>query len=130
LLGLYRVRGIAKAFKRAGKGEYFGMGERLRAVDVDLDQGGGPTRQPWSIGALGVPLPIVATLLVQTAAVLLWVGKQSDKLDTVIEQQKEIKAEVYHQNDATRDLALRDDRIAELARRVAILEGYVDGRRR
>jgi hypothetical protein len=125
---LYRVRGIDKAFKRAGKGEYFGMGERLRAVDVDL--GESRPAAPWSIAALGVPLPIVATLLAQTVAVVLWVGKQSDKLDTVIEQQKEIRTEIYKQGDATRDLALRDDRIAELGRRIELLERVIDGRRR
>jgi hypothetical protein len=85
---------------------------------------------PWSIAALGVPLPIVATLLAQTVAVVLWVGKQSDKLDTVIEQQKEIRTEIYKQGDATRDLALRDDRIAELGRRIELLERVIDGRRR
>jgi hypothetical protein len=84
----------------------------------------------WSVAGLGVPLPMVAVLLAQTVAVVLWVGKQSDKLDTVLESQKEIKAEVYHSADATRDLALRDDRIAQLTRRVELLECYVDGRKR
>jgi hypothetical protein len=103
----------------------------MRVVrDVDIDVGEDKPRPHWSIAGLGIPLPMVAVLLAQTVAVVMWVGKQSDKLDTVIEQQKEIRAEVYHQNDATRDLALRDDRIAELARRIQILEAYVDGRRR
>jgi hypothetical protein len=97
---------------------------------VDIDVGEDKPRGHWSIAALGVPLPIVATLLAQTVAVVLWVGKQSDKLDTVLESQKEIKAEVYHSADATRDLALRDDRIAQLTRRVELLECYVDGRKR
>lgn len=102
------------------------MGAPLRQVDIDV----GDSRPRWSIAGLGVPLPMVAVLLAQTVAVVMWVGKQSDKLDTVIEQQKEIKAEVYHSADATRDLALRDQRIDQLERRMTIIEGYIDGRRR
>jgi hypothetical protein len=108
----------------------------MRLVDIGVEQAikqgqGEPPREPrWSVAALGVPLPMVVALLAQTVVVVLWAGRQSDKLDAVAEQLKEIKTEVYHQTDATRDLALRDDRIAELQRRVQILEAYQDGRRR
>lgn len=73
---------------------------------------------------------MAAVLLLQTVSAVLWFDSKFSKLDTVIEQQKEIRAEVYRQNDATRDLALRDDRIAELGRRIQMLEQYADGRRR
>jgi len=113
------------------------MGDRphLREVDVDLGDSAtngqrSRTHGGWSIANLGIPLPMVAVLLVQTVVVVLWVGKQSTKLDTVIEQTRAIQTEIYKQGDATRDLARRDDHIAELGRRIELLEKFNDGRRR
>jgi hypothetical protein len=97
-----------------------------REIDVDLgepERGRAPAPRPaWSVAVLGVPLPMVWLVLVQTVAVAFWVGQQSTKLDTVLEQQKESRAETYKQADATRDLALRDDWIAELGRRMELVE--------
>ena len=64
----------------------------VRDVDMDVSK-----RDPkWSITNLGLPLPTVIVLLVQTVTAALWIDGKLAKLDTVIEQQKEIKAEVYH----------------------------------
>jgi Tfp pilus assembly protein PilO len=84
----------------------------------------------WSVAGIGIPLPLAAVIMVQTAGFVFWLGRSADKIDTVIEQNREIKAELYKQGDATRDLALRDDRIAELNRRVDLLERFIDGRRK
>jgi hypothetical protein len=102
-----------------------GAAPRLREVDADP---GEPERErpahrpPWNVAVLGMPLPMVGLVLLQTVAVAFWVGQQSTKLDTVLEQQKEARAETYKQADAARDLALRDDRIAELGRRMELVE--------
>lgn len=102
----------------------------IRQVDIDVgDVKEDHQRAPWSVAVLGVPLPMVGVLLAQTVAVVFWLGQQSTKLDTVIDQNKEIRTEIYKQADATRDLALRDDRISELGRRIENLERYIDGRR-
>jgi hypothetical protein len=101
------------------------MGNRLQKLDLDVGEPEAefarPARQ-WSIAALGVPVPMALAMFAQVVLLVLWVGRQSDKLDTLIESQKELKAEIYKQPDALRDLALRDDRIGELARRVQLLE--------
>jgi hypothetical protein len=106
-----------------------GVRELRQPLDLDVDTGK-PERRPWSITAMSLPVPVVAVLLVQTVSLVLYFGSQGTKLDSVIESNKEIKAELYKQGDATRDLALRDDRIAELTRRILILEQYIDGRRK
>jgi hypothetical protein len=124
---LYRVRGIAKAFKRAGKGEDFGMGERLRAIDMDTSET--PRRAGgWSIEDLGLKLPTAAGLLLLYGGAVLWIDSRLAPIPIIAEQIKEVRAEMYKQGDASRDFALRDDRISELGRRMSILE--TEGRRR
>jgi hypothetical protein len=101
------------------------MNAPLLKVDLDVgDPEPSPPlpRQPWSIGSLGVPLLVAIGWLISSATLGLWLGRQSDKLDTVIEQQREMRAEVYKQADAVRDLALRDQMIAELRARMQWLE--------
>lgn len=103
----------------------------IRKVDFDVSQPPEvPHRSPWSVAVLGVPLPMVGVILVQTVTVVFYVGQQSTRLETVIEQNKELRDAIYRSTDASRDLALRDDRISELGRRVEILERYIDGRRK
>jgi hypothetical protein len=97
-------------------------------VNIDVGQ---DRREPrWSVAALGLPLPFVGVLLLQTVIGVLWLDARLGKIDTVIEQQKEMKQQIYQQNDAARDLALRDDRIRQLTRRVDLIECYQDGRKR
>jgi hypothetical protein len=101
----------------------------MRRDDVDIDVG--TTREPrWSLAALGLPLPQVGALLAVVVPMIVWIDARLSKIDTVIEQNKEIKADIYHQAEASRDLALRDQRIDQLERRVGNLEAYIDGRRR
>jgi hypothetical protein len=99
---------------------------QLHQVDLDVDGPG--RRHPWSVAVLGVPLPMVGFLLLQTVFGAMWLGKQADKIDMVIQQNAKIEAALYRQDDATRDLARRDDRIAELGRRIELLERYGHGR--
>lgn len=101
------------------------MGAPLREVDIDV----GDPRGPRSVSSLTLPLQWVAILLVQTVGGTFYLDHRFGGLEAEIRDQgKELRAEIYHQQDATRDLALRDQRIDELARRIAILEGYIDGR--
>jgi hypothetical protein len=104
------------------------MGSPLRGIDIDV----GEARQAPSAARLwrDIPLPIAAAILIQTGGIVYWAAQQSTKLDTMIMQQQEFKTELYRQVDATRDLALRDDRIVQLERRIASLEQVIDGRHR
>lgn len=103
----------------------------MKLVDkVDLDVGETRRSTLRSVEVLGIPLPMVLALVINLAVVFMWLGRRDDRLETVIEQNKEIKEALYRQADATRDFALRDDRISELGRRVSILEQISDGRRR
>lgn len=102
------------------------MGAPLREVDIDVGEPSGPRR---SIAAFTLPLQWVGVLLLQTGLGMGWLDHRFGGLETEIRDQgKELRAEIYHQQDATRDLALRDQRIDELTRRISILEGYIDGR--
>jgi len=93
-----------------------------------MDVSEAPARAGWSLADLGLPLPTVAALLVAGAGLVLWLDARLAPIPIIVEQNKEIRAELYKQRDAERDLALRDDRIAELGRRIQILE--TEGRRR
>lgn len=101
------------------------MGAPIREVDLDI---GEPVpRAPRSSFAL--PIQWVGMLLVQTVVVTVWLDHRFGDIEAEIRDQgKELRAEIYHQQDATRDLALRDQRIDELTRRIVILEDYIDGR--
>jgi Tfp pilus assembly protein PilO len=103
---------------------------RIRKVDLDTGDTGDRPRHPWSLTAMSLPLPVVAVLLVQTIGLVFTIGGAFNKLDAVIETNKEIKADMYKQTDASRDLALRDQRLGECERRVGLLEQYIDGRRK
>lgn len=103
------------------------MGAPLREVDIDVGEPDPPRR---GAGSLALPLQWVGMLLLQTALATVWLDHRFGGLENEIRDQgKELRAEIYHQQDATRDLALRDQRIDELTRRISILEGYVDASR-
>ena len=103
------------------------MGAPLKQVDLDIGEPQPPRGR--SVAGLTLPLQWVGMLLLQTALGTVWLDHRFGGLETEIRDQgKELRAEIYHQQDATRDLALRDQRIDELTRRIAILEGYIDGR--
>lgn len=104
----------------------------LREVDIDVDEpdmGGRRDRHAWSIASFGLPLPMVAVLLVSYGAAVLWIDSRLAPIPIIVEQNKEIRAEQYKQGDAVRDLALRDDRIAEMGRRIELLERLSRGGR-
>lgn len=103
------------------------MGAPLRKADVDV--GGQPPRGPSSPTNFALPIQWVGMLLLQTVAVTVWLDHRFGDLEAEIRDQgKELRAEIYHQQDANRDLALRDQRIDELTRRIAILEDYIDAK--
>lgn len=91
------------------------MGAPLREVDIDV---GDPDPPQRNVGGLTIPLQWASMLLLQTALAAVWLDHRFE----------ELRAEIYHQQDATRDLALRDQRIDELTRRISILERYADRR--
>ncbi len=90
-------------------------------VDIDVSKD-----KRWSVAALGVPLQWVGLLLLQTVSVTLYLEHRFGKVEASIERFTEERHEIYRQGDAGRDLALRDDRISELGRRIAILEAHMD----
>lgn len=102
------------------------MGAPLREVDIDMGEPSGPRR---SVASLTLPLQWVAILLVQTTLGVVWLDHRFGSLEReIVDQGTALRAEIYHQQDAARDLALRDQRIDELTRRIAVLEGYIDAR--
>lgn len=104
------------------------MGAPLKhAVDIDPREPESP--RPRSVAHLALPLQWVGILLAQTVAGALWLDHRfASQGDDFREQIKELRAEMYHPQDANRDLALRDQRIDELTRRIDVLEHYIDGR--
>jgi hypothetical protein len=86
-------------------------------------------RPGWSVARLVMPLPLVGLVLVQTVLGMAYLEHRFARVESAVDRWQDSKPD-YRQQDAARDLALRDDRIAELTRRMAILEGYNDGRRR
>lgn len=89
---------------------------RMKREDFDLGL------RPPVATRLVIPVTVVAVVLAQTVFVSVWIGRQADKLDTVIETTKEIKAAQYTQTDAAKDLALVRSEVSEVRRRVEVLE--------
>jgi hypothetical protein len=77
---------------------------------------------PRSIGALAVPIGLVGVVVANTLWVGLSLGRRDDKLDTVVESTKEIKAEMYRRDDAMKDREIINVKLDGLERRVTILE--------
>jgi hypothetical protein len=103
-----------------------GAAERMREVDLDVGDSGRRAPIRWSAESLVMSLPKVAMVLAAYGGALLWIDSRLAPIPILVEQNKEIRAELYHQADAARDLALRDQRTGELERRIQILETIVD----
>lgn len=78
-------------------------------------------RDRWHVGR-EIPIAVLVMLAVQTGGGIWWLSGVSQKLDSVIAQVQEIKAERYTQADARRDLELIRMRDTDLERRIANLE--------
>ena len=85
--------------------------------DVDLS----PPRSK-SITTLVVPIGLAVAVIAAAVANSAWVsfsaGRRDEKLDTVVESVKEIKAEMFRRSDAE----VLNVKINDLERRVGILE--------
>jgi hypothetical protein len=101
---------------------------------VDIDVGQTPRREAedarWSITRLGVPVSKVAAMMLTYGLALLWIDNRLAPIPILVEQNKEIRDSIYRQDLAKKDLEIRDDRIAELTRRVGVLECAQEGRKR
>lgn len=78
-------------------------------------------RDRWHVGR-EIPIAVLVMLAIQTGGGIWWLSGVSQKLDSVIAQVQEIKAERYTQADARRDLELIRMRDADLERRIVNLE--------
>lgn len=105
------------------------MGASPRQIDLDVGEPR-PPRGPLSAGSLVLPVQWLAGIVSTVVIVTLYLDHQLSPLQGVPEQIKELRTEIYHQQDAARDLALRDDRIAQLTRRIEIVECQQDRSRR
>jgi hypothetical protein len=99
---------------------------RVVKSDVDIDVGERPS---WSVEKLGMPLPMVAIAVVQTAIFAVWLGQLSSDVRMLVRNQDKGEAQVYQLKDAQRDFALRDQRYDTLDKRLTQLEQN-DGRHR
>lgn len=75
-----------------------------------------------SATAFVVPITVVAVVLAQTVLVSMWLGGHAEKWDAAADTVKEIKAEQYTQSDAAKDRQVINLQIADLTRRVEVLE--------
>jgi hypothetical protein len=98
--------------------------DQLRPVDIDVGK-----RRTWSIEGVTVPLTLVGGLLLQTAFFAFWLSGLSSDVKTLTKNQDKADVLVYKQSDATKDLAVRDQRLTDLERRVRDLEQIADGRK-
>ena len=98
----------------------------MRVVDIDVTK---PPPERWSVASLGLPLPMVAIAVFQTAGFALAWGQLSSDVHTLMRNQDKGESQVYQLKDAQRDFALRDQVVEQLTRRVAQLEQN-DGKHR
>lgn len=75
-----------------------------------------------SVTTLVAPLGLVAALVANTAYVATRLGVREEKLDQVVASVGEIKAEMYRRTDAEKDREVINVQIADLTRRVEVLE--------
>lgn len=75
----------------------------------------------WHVGR-EIPIAVLMMLAIQTAGGIWWAASLSQKLDSVINQVAELRAERYTKEDARRDMDLMKVRDAELERRIASIE--------
>ena len=79
------------------------------------------SRDRWHVGR-EIPIAVLVMLAVQTGGGIWWLSGVSQKLDAVITQVAELRAERYTKDDARRDMELMRVRDTELERRLASLE--------
>lgn len=79
------------------------------------------SRDRWHVGR-EIPIAVLVMLAVQTGGGIWWLSGVSQKLDAVIAQVAELRAERYTKDDARRDMELMRVRDTELERRLASLE--------
>jgi Tfp pilus assembly protein PilO len=77
----------------------------------------------WHVGK-EIPIAVLLMLAVQTAGGIWWAASLSQKLDSVISQVAELRAERYTKEDARRDMELMKVRDTELERRIASMEQH------
>jgi hypothetical protein len=75
----------------------------------------------WHVGK-EIPIAVMVTLLLQTFGIVWWAATLSGKLDSVMNQVKEMRDERYTKNDAQRDSALVQQRFIDIERRVDRIE--------
>lgn len=75
----------------------------------------------WHVGK-EIPIAVLVMLAAQTGGGIWWAASVSQKLDSVIAQVAELKAERYTRNDAGRDQALVAQRITDIERRIGVVE--------
>ena len=80
-------------------------------------------KERWHVGR-EIPIAVLVMLAVQTGGGVWWAASLSQKLDSVIDQVAELRAERYTKEDARRDQELMKLRATELERRVASLETH------
>lgn len=75
----------------------------------------------WHVGK-EIPLAIMLAILLQTGGVIWWASALNEKLDSLRETVNELKAERVSQTAALKDIALLQQSIVELSRRVTDIE--------
>lgn len=100
-----------------------GLTDRLRALSSA--EGDHNPRQRWHVSK-EISIAIIFALFGQTIGLVWGAANMYAKLDEVARTVVEIKADRYTQSDARRDFMLRDQRDAELERRITSIEsrGY------
>ena len=84
-----------------------------------------PPRDGWHI-AREVPITLILTMFLQTAAGVWALAQMSARLDAAIETVKELKTERYTREDARRDRELMTQLFAAMQLRDAELAGRMD----
>ena len=86
------------------------------AEDIDRRR-----REKWHVGR-EIPIAVLIMLAIQTGGGIWWLSGVSQKLDAVISQVAELRAERYTKDDARRDMELMRTRDTDLERRISTIE--------
>lgn len=78
-------------------------------------------RDKWHVGR-EIPIAVLIMLAIQTGGGIWWLSGVSQKLDAVIAQVAELRAERYTKDDARRDMELMRTRDTDLDRRISTIE--------
>lgn len=104
------------------------MGAPLRHA-VDIESGEPEPPRARSVANLALPLQLVGILIAQAVMIVLWLDHRFTSLEADIQEQgKELRAEMYRPMDAEKDREMCNLRIDGMARRIDVLEHYIDGR--